>query len=490
MQSDGKIIFAGGGSIPFASPETGTLGWLNGTMTRLFADGSLDYDFACSADVPSYSDVFDVHLAARTDGEILLTGIFNTINDQPRYQLAIFSPDGQMDKKFIPQFNDTNILGSRLVAPCYFYPAALDTSGQVVFPALKPNPFTAEFRMWKMGNSGHIEGNLQPDLELSKIQPSLLGTLTERGFWLFRPVNWQQHERTEWSLNLPTNRTYYEFFTRGDPLSAGDAAEVLRAIFAEVPLELCRNAVRLPDGGVILLVQEGDEGRLMRFDKNWIPDLTYTNSIRARGYMSMALQKDGKLLVARGTDLHDLATGKSRGVFRLNADGSIDSSFNCDADERVMCLAVQADGKILVGGFFGKINGVTAPWLARLNTDGSVDEAFQEHLTKFPTLTARQRVPVKSLAAATNNTLASATSFGTAVAEMIFINSLTLKNGIAEIQFQGAQNHAYVLQARDALNSGDWFNLATNTTTANGFGTLRDSGATDSPTRFYRVATP
>jgi uncharacterized delta-60 repeat protein len=63
-------------------------------------------------------------------------------------------------------------------------------------------------------------------------------------------------------------------------------------------------------------------------------------------------------------------------IGRLNTDGTIDASFNPEADGTVYALAVQPDGKILVGGSFGRMNGQMRYLIARLNQDGSLDNTF------------------------------------------------------------------------------------------------------------------
>jgi Domain of unknown function (DUF5122) beta-propeller len=64
---------------------------------------------------------------------------------------------------------------------------------------------------------------------------------------------------------------------------------------------------------------------------------------------------------------------------RYDADGSVDQNFGgADATEpgangNVYALAVQPDGKIVVGGNFNAIFGQPRRGIARLNADGSVD---------------------------------------------------------------------------------------------------------------------
>lgn len=65
-------------------------------------------------------------------------------------------------------------------------------------------------------------------------------------------------------------------------------------------------------------------------------------------------------------------------VARLNADGTLDTSFKDGSgpDSIVSSLILQPDGKVLIGGGFGNVNGTNRFGLARLNIDGSLDLSF------------------------------------------------------------------------------------------------------------------
>jgi uncharacterized delta-60 repeat protein len=97
---------------------------------------------------------------------------------------------------------------------------------------------------------------------------------------------------------------------------------------------------------------------------------------------SIALQSDGKILV--GGSFTEFDGGYSNGgLVRLNADGSLDSGFSIGAGftgsrgaGQVFSIALQSDGKILVGGFFTSFDGSSANNLVRLNVDGSLDTDF------------------------------------------------------------------------------------------------------------------
>jgi uncharacterized delta-60 repeat protein len=85
------------------------------------------------------------------------------------------------------------------------------------------------------------------------------------------------------------------------------------------------------------------------------------------GAVRLALQEDGKILVA------GLPNGL---VLRYHADGKLDSSFHAPAIPRVHAMLVQADGKIVIGGAFIDVGPEARKGLVRLNVDGSIDSTF------------------------------------------------------------------------------------------------------------------
>ena len=97
------------------------------------------------------------------------------------------------------------------------------------------------------------------------------------------------------------------------------------------------------------------------------------------GCNAMALQPDGKIVIA---GQFWSVNGVRRGVVaRLNPDGSLDTSFAPRPDEKrngysIVAVAVQADGRILVGGNGIPFEGGNA-FLSRLNPDGSRDRTFR-----------------------------------------------------------------------------------------------------------------
>ena len=89
---------------------------------------------------------------------------------------------------------------------------------------------------------------------------------------------------------------------------------------------------------------------------------------------SSARQADGKIII--GGFFRTLNDARYKSIARLNTDNSLDSSFSIEANGTVFAIAIQADGKILIGGSFTVVNGTNQRRIARLNADGSIDLTF------------------------------------------------------------------------------------------------------------------
>ncbi len=64
-------------------------------------------------------------------------------------------------------------------------------------------------------------------------------------------------------------------------------------------------------------------------------------------------------------------------IARLNPDGTLDTAFDPNANGRgVLSIAVQADGKILVGGSLGSIGGQVRRYIARLDAATGLADSF------------------------------------------------------------------------------------------------------------------
>ena len=73
-----------------------------------------------------------------------------------------------------------------------------------------------------------------------------------------------------------------------------------------------------------------------------------------------AIQSDGKIIVAG--DFYTFEGASTNRIVRLNADGTRDNSFNAGTgfNGSTFALAIQPDGKILVGGNFTTFNNISS----------------------------------------------------------------------------------------------------------------------------------
>ena len=102
-------------------------------------------------------------------------------------------------------------------------------------------------------------------------------------------------------------------------------------------------------------------------DDTFGSNLNIDDSIR-----SIAIQEDGKILI--GGFFNVVGNNKKGRIARLNNDGTLDLEFlsGSGANGSVYEIAIQPDGRILIGGSF-RINGLSRNGLVRLMTDGDID---------------------------------------------------------------------------------------------------------------------
>jgi len=91
---------------------------------------------------------------------------------------------------------------------------------------------------------------------------------------------------------------------------------------------------------------------------------------------NVALQPDGKILV--GGSFSAVGGQPRAHIARLNSSGTADLSFNPGMDYLPCSLALQADGRIVVGGVFSTLGGQPRSNLGRLNADGTLDPSLNQ----------------------------------------------------------------------------------------------------------------
>jgi uncharacterized delta-60 repeat protein len=106
-------------------------------------------------------------------------------------------------------------------------------------------------------------------------------------------------------------------------------------------------------------------------------DTSFTPPSLSAGVTSVVELSDGKYLIGGSFTGAGGVAGTDR-VARLNADGSLDTSFTPPSlNSTVWSIAVLSDGKYLIGGLFTDVGGDTnTDYVARLNADGTRDTSF------------------------------------------------------------------------------------------------------------------
>jgi uncharacterized delta-60 repeat protein len=152
-------------------------------------------------------------------------------------------------------------------------------------------------------------------------------------------------------------------------------------------------ALQEPNGDILVTLSQG----MLRFLPNGQLDTSFgTNGlatgILVEGPSALAVQPNGQIITS-GVNLAGPPTSPLVGTTRLNADGTVDTTFGTDGTTTIPvtlagrattvgagALLVQPDGKILVAGSAsvqtGRRSGVTDGVVARLNANGTLDTTF------------------------------------------------------------------------------------------------------------------
>lgn len=137
-------------------------------------------------------------------------------------------------------------------------------------------------------------------------------------------------------------------------------------------------------GGLFRRYNNNERGSIVRVNSNGNIDTSFNVgsgfSVSLFGGQSQVfavkIQGDGKILIAG--DFSTFNGISKKGLLRLNANGSLDASFvtGTGTNNQVNTIAIQNDGKIIIGGNFTSYNGTSINRIARLNLDGSIDNTF------------------------------------------------------------------------------------------------------------------
>jgi uncharacterized delta-60 repeat protein len=339
----GKIL-AGGDSITFTS--SGNHSHTN--LVLLNSDGSVDDSFNLS--IGSINCV-----AIQTNGQILVGGNFSTINGQSHYNLGRLNANGTLDTQFNAGYINNGLIctlvqpdGKILIGGAFTTVNSQSCSGlcRLNYDGSQDTGFNA-------GANGSVATlALQPDGKIL-----VRGTFTSIG-----GKSRTNFARLNPDGSLDSSFQPVSFTTLGATGFAGFGGALLVQPDGKILV-----------GGFFDTVNGLSHTNIVRFNANGTLDTNFNaqaDLYDCWGLQTLTLQTDGKILV--GDDSHTLNGHSCPYLGRLNADGSLDAGFSTNLVGGVMVFSstLQSDGKILVGGWFNSLGGLSRNTFGRLiNTD-------------------------------------------------------------------------------------------------------------------------
>ncbi|SHF90428.1 delta-60 repeat domain-containing protein [Flavobacterium segetis] len=131
-------------------------------------------------------------------------------------------------------------------------------------------------------------------------------------------------------------------------------------------------------GGSITSYNSTPVGRLIRLNQDGTRDTTFNTTVAATNGViySIVVQSDGKTIIAGSFTMYN-GMPVNR-IARILPNGSLDSSFITAVISSgfINNVQTQADGKVIIGGTFTNYNGSSQNRIARLNTNGGIDTTF------------------------------------------------------------------------------------------------------------------
>lgn len=409
LQPDGKIMVAGS----FSSYINGHI---QRYVLRLNPDGSRDhsFDFGFEGFAALYTQVKAVTVQA--DGKILAGGNFITFNNEPQGMLIRFNADGTKDTSF-----DIGVGG----APNTIVEKIIEQpDGKLLVTAVRNWNNTSYRGLIRLNANGSFDTSFDMPEEVGAVSNA---ALLPDGKIIIIGINTIDEEQIA-VVRLNSNGAIDPAFTAvptdsqiGCVALQADGKILLGGYFKEYAGVMKNSFTRLNSDGTpdtsfnidtglndaVYSIAVRDNGttliggsftRFQNIPQNGIVSLNNDGSYDASfnigdGFnekvRKIVTQPDGKILV--GGDFTEFDGESANHIVRLNADGSRDFTFDAGSgfNNYVQTIAVQPDGKVLVGGRFTEIDGLPQKYFVRLNADGSkdtsfdVDESFNHRVTQI-----------------------------------------------------------------------------------------------------------
>ena len=341
-QSDGKIIVGG----LFSSVN----GESHYNLVRLNSDGSTDSSFLTTNGASRSVRAF----VRQSTGKLLVVGNFFAIDGIAKSCAARLNPDGSLDASFDPGFGPSfNSLNA----------AAVDATDNVYIGGSFAtfDTFTCN-NIVKLAPNGAVDTTFNPGVGANNpifaVAPptASAGVVIGGSFTSYKGATANRIAR----LNATTGALDTAFTTAGGTGFNGS----VRAL-------LLRSDNRYYAAGSFGAYNGTGRGRLARINSDGSLDTTFANPV---------LTAIARCLVEQNTkvDVGGTFTAPMNHLARFTSTGVIDSTLNSGAGlttaglvtaalPELDTLAVQPDGKLLIGGLFTTYQGITRYSLARLS---------------------------------------------------------------------------------------------------------------------------
>jgi len=391
LQDDGKIILGGN----FTQILIGSTLYNREKIARLNANGTMDTSFNPGADQTVRA------LAVQKDGKILVGGVFTTLASAASSHIGRLNANGSLDDSF--SAGTDNTINAIAVHP----------DGRIVIGGnfAKVNQITCS-GIARLYPDGKLDPSINHTFNRSAVYSLVIqsnGKILFGGFFstidgqastMIARLNFGGGLDPGFSIALGDSSQWVNTLTvqpDGKILAGGTFTQcegfVTNRLVRLYPdgskespmapaLDYKVSAIALHPNGSTLIggdfttVDGTSHQGIALIRQNGLPDHDFTASVDDPGFVSaIAIQADGKILV--GGEFNYMNGAIKHNIGRLNKDGSIDPSFYSDINGPVYAIALQKDGKILIGGNFTTIGSNVRSYVARLNTDGSLDTSFE-----------------------------------------------------------------------------------------------------------------
>ncbi len=393
LQPDGKVVIGGDFNSIGAVPRR--------FLARLHPNGALDLGFD-----PGAGPSGRIHaLTLQSDGRLLIGGYIQSYQGAPRNSVARLMPDGALDTSFTPPSGSTNAAfamhqlanGKVLVSGDISDWDGFERNGVVrlepdgaLDTSFNPLPAPGDFVRQVLPQSDGKTVVLGAFDYYANIPREKLARIESDG-----ALDASYDPQSNGGIQVAALQADDKLLVAGTFTALGGTARTgLARLEVNGSVDTSFDAGAVPLGGIRAIAVQPDgrvlvagsfttfngvaRGRIARLETNGALDLSFDPLSGVGSYYvnDIALQPDGGIVI--GGNFQSVGGLPRRCIARLKPGGQLDTGFapNPGANDSVSEVVLQPDGKILIGGYFTWVNGVTRRGLARLNADGSLDSTF------------------------------------------------------------------------------------------------------------------